>query len=229
MKIVFLVISSESETYSKLESKIRETWKSNLDSKDCPVYFCYGNSLEFSVEGDKIYCPFEENLMNIGHKTIRSLEYLLENVDFDLVYRTNSSSYIDLENMYKYLNCYSLENFYSGYINLDKKSNILFCSGSGYFLSRDVVKMVIENKNDWDHSLIDDVSMGKLLKNLGITMTQGRRLDINQIKDSGIFFNEKPIENIQIDNSYHFRCKTNDPSREEDCKIMEYLYKTINK
>ena len=55
---------------------------------------------------------------------------------------------------------------------------IPFASGCGHFLSRDLIEFVLEHRNEWDHTLIDDVSLGKLLHNKGVKIMTAKRFDI---------------------------------------------------
>ena len=68
-----------------------------------------------------------------------------------------------------------------------------FASGSGYFISKDLIKIVITNKNKWKHGLIDDVALGVILNKVKIFPAQ--RFDV------------KNIHNIDM-NHYHYRVKT---------------------
>jgi hypothetical protein len=99
-------------------------------------------------------------------------------------------------------------NFYSGIIG--NYNNILFASGSGFAISKDVVKLVLQKKEKWNHNFIDDVSLGLLLRELNVFPTLASRLDIQKVD------NETPM------NYYHYRIKTSD--RFNDCQYMKSIF-----
>src|SRR5205807_9551577 len=91
--------------------------------------------------------------------------YVLEHRHFDLVFRTNASTYIDLPNLRRYVDANAdPTRFYAGKgANVD---GIDFATGTGIFLSRDLVELLA--REEWDHSYLDDVAIGKLLHEHGV-------------------------------------------------------------
>jgi hypothetical protein len=190
MKILILVISSIEEPYKKLENAIRETWGNNTND-DVKIFYNYGSDGSSTfIDDDRIICDCIENMDNIGLKTIKSFELLYDSFEFDYIFRTNLSSFVHIENMIKYLKDMPSERFYGGMCTLNFSGEHLqkfgegtFASGSGYFLSKDIVKLLIDNKELWDHSIIDDVALAGLLKKLGILPTLCPRIDIINISN----------------------------------------------
>lgn len=216
MKIIILVLSMDSDIYINLERTIRETWGNN---HICKIYYYYGGFDKLHLDGDIIKCTSNEGLYNIGHKTIESFQYLFDNEEFDFIFRTNSSSFINIYKMIEFLSNKPKERFYCGYINMLKETKILFASGSGYFLSKDVVKLILENKDKWNHEFIDDVSLGILCRELSIDLVQSKRCDISNV--------DMEITSDLLNNHFHFRCKTNSIGRKDDSLIMRKLYDYI--
>jgi hypothetical protein len=216
-RVIISVLSSEESPYDILEESIRKTWV-NLNKNSVPIFFYYGINTDIEVKGDKIdgnwingdkiYIDVTESYWNIGFKTIGMLELLYEKFDFDYIYRTNSSSYVDINMLYDFLDDKPNENFYCG-LKANCSGND-FCSGSGYFLSRDLVKFIIDNKEFWDHSLVDDVSVGKLLARKEVSPINGSRFDF-------------PSSNPPID-FFHYRCKESSGDRQVDVNNMKLLY-----
>jgi hypothetical protein len=228
MRVVILILSKQDDIlYSKLESSIRSTWGNYL-SDNIDIFYYYGSSDEFKVVDDKIYSKHTDSIINIGYKTIDAFEYLYNNIEFNYLYRTNSSSYINIKKMMDFIREKPLTNFYSARVNIENKSGVKFGSGSGYFISKDIVKFVIENKIKWNHNLIDDVALGSLLLNNGFNLTPCSRLDIDDIKNDEIFYNSSIVDKSHLDLNFHFRCKSKDKNRETDVKIMRYLYDYFN-
>jgi hypothetical protein len=194
--------------FTELEKSIRETWF-NLNEPNFKIFFYYGNHDKNEIIGDKILTDSGEGLYNIGHKTIKMFEEIYNNFDFDYIFRTNLSSYVDIKRLKEFLLDKPKNNFYCG--SFGEHAGIPFCSGSGYFISKDLVELVIKHKSEWDHSFIDDVSLGLLLHNMGVQRTLGRRFDFG----SGA--------NLDL-SVYHYRCKTDDPSRFGCIHNMKHIY-----
>lgn len=231
MKVLILIISSTEEPYNRLEEVIRRTWGSNTN-ENVEIFYNYGNGNSTFIDGDKIICNCIESIDNIGLKTVKSFE-LLSKFEFDYIFRTNLSSFVNINNMLKYLENMPSEKFYGGMCTLNfsgehfnKFGEGTFASGSGYFLSKDVVKLIIDNKEHWDHSIIDDVAIAGLLKRLGITPTLCNRLDITNTNNNEFYYNGVNVTN-DIENNYHFRCKTSG-DRSGDIEIFEKLNKKLN-
>jgi len=206
-KILIVVLSFEKEPYVSLENTIRNTWALEKPEGIEIIYY-YGNSQEDKLIGDKLYLNSPEGLRNVGHKTLKMYQYVLENFDFDYVYRTNSSSYIDIEKLQSFVKDKPMEKFYCGVIGRGVKG-IKFASGSGYFISKDLVGVVLKNKSKWQHGFIDDVALGLLLNNYKIYPAD--RFDLNN------------IEKIDT-NYYHYRVKTPN-NRQIDVKKMKMIHK----
>ena len=205
-KILIVVLSFDKEPYVTLENTIRNTWAFEKP-KGVEVIYYYGNSKEDKLIGDKLFLNAPEGLRNVGYKTLKMYQYVYENFNFDYVYRTNSSSYIDINKLQSFVRDKPMEKFYCGVIGRGVKG-INFASGSGYFISKDLIEVVLKNKSKWQHGYIDDVALGLLLNNYKIY--PGSRFDVNN------------IENIDI-NHYHYRVKT-PGNRQIDVKKMKMIY-----
>jgi hypothetical protein len=143
----------------------------------------------------------------------------LKNIEFDYIFRTNSSSYIDKKLLYNYLIDKPKTNFYSGVIG-DLNGN-KFASGSGYVLSKDLVEVVLDNLDLWNHDYIDDVALGILLNKIGHRPVEAPRFDIDIHNFFHNIFNKVPL------NFYHYRLKSK--NRNFDISQMKKIYKNKNK
>ena len=97
--IIILVLSHYKEPFVMLENCIRQTWAKH-DFNNVKVFFYHGGNEE-TIKDDKILINYPEGFQNIGYKTIRSFEILLKNNEFDYIFRTNSSSYVNIDNLVK--------------------------------------------------------------------------------------------------------------------------------
>lgn len=224
MKILILVLSCNNNGFSIMDDCIKSTWGS-VKTPFTEIFFYYHKLLDNGTEcfNNNIFINGLESYANIGHKTIKAFEYLLQNQEFDFILRTNSSSFIHLYNLINFLKDKPKDKFYAGYpIPYHTEDlNIDFATGSGYIISRDLVKYIVENQNKWNHNYPDDVGVGKLLCDYKIDF----------IRTDWIKFTEPPTSKDilkNIGNNFHLRCKIEteyNPSKQ--CQIMQNLYNII--
>jgi len=155
-----------------------------------------------------------EGFSTIGLKTLEVLQFAFENFDFEFIYRTNVSSYLDLPKLNSFISQQSRREFYGGFIGSSGKTQ--FASGSGYFLSRDLVSKVLQNRNLWDHREFDDVALGKLISNFrDVGIQRIERVDLRSISD---------VQELSPQGSggvFHYRCKMKNPL--DSIAMMEKL------
>jgi hypothetical protein len=211
MKILILSLSFfDNGIYSKFYKTQKSTWDSiNVDGISTMYYV--GNSEEEKVEGNIIYTTTSESLENAGYKTLKAFE-LTKDIPYDVIYRTNASSYVDKLILKKFISDKDYKSIYCGVIG--HHAGFEFASGSGYFISKDLVNYVLENKDLWDHGLIDDVALAKLLNKINTPVLPAPRY---QVYPSD--------RNIPLD-YFHYRFKNND--RSSDCELMNRLHTLKN-
>lgn len=210
MKILIIVLSYNDNGgyYSKFYETQKKTWDSIIvDNVD--TFYLFGNHNKNEIiDGNILTDVIENGIGCCGYKTIKSFE-LLNTLSYDFIFRTNSSSYVDKKELFNYLRDRPLTGYYSGFGGMH--NNIGFSSGSGYFLSRDLVELVVKNSDLWNHNLIDDVALAELLHKFNITpITTHDRCDVENI-----------YQHIPI-NNYHYRFKTDD--RNNDIANMYYVH-----
>ena len=167
----------------------------------------------------KIITHSPEDWSLIGLKTILAFKYVLKNYDFDFLFRTNTSSYLDVETLFKFLEGKSPTSVYRGVIGR-VFGDTEFASGAGILLSRDVVERICERENDWKHGLVDDIAIAELisqLRNPTVPLMPLPRMDLASLDEAVSADPESIKEN------FHFRCKTDSP--DETIKIMKYIHK----
>jgi hypothetical protein len=169
-------------------------------------------------KNDQIITSVPDLYSLIGEKTLDAFEASIENFEFDYIFRTNTSSYVDLKGLQRFIEDKPKENFYAGTIG--SHQNIKFASGCGYFISRDLVAKVVKNRILWDHNFVDDVSLGKLL-------TGDFNIDIHTVDRVDIDSLEMVVEQVKQSefSTFHFRCKAAHP--ETTIQIMTTIHKLI--
>ena len=210
-KILIIVLSyNDNAIYSKFYKAQKETWGS-VNVNNVETYYLFGNQHRNEIIGNEILTNIKEpNLNNCGYKTIEAFE-LVKDFDFDYIFRTNSSSYVDKQLLLNYSLDKPTNNYYSAVIG--NFEGVLFASGSGYFISKDLVNLVLENRDKWDHHFgYDDTALGRLLNAFGVKPQPNNRFDIlNQ------------PANIAPMDYFHYRLKSSD--RNIDIHNMYELFR----
>jgi hypothetical protein len=175
MKILILVLSiNDQNIYSQFYKTQKETWDT-LNVKDIKTIYYFANSEKNFIYNENIYTNIKEGYLNIGYKTLTAFE-LIKNLEFDYIFRTTSSSYVDKKLLMEFIVNKPKDKFYSG-ITVSY-GQLLFASGCGYFLSRDLFEYILENKNEWNHNVIDDVSLGIMMQGYA-KIYEGERFDLS--------------------------------------------------
>lgn len=209
MKIIILVLTYlDNSIYSKFYEQQNKTWNS-IDVDGVETFFNINGGETQEIKGHFIINNLPETVENEGYKIINCFEKTLD-WDYDYIFHTNSSSYIDKELLYRWLIDKPRENFYSGVVG--DYNNQKFASGCGFTLSKDVVKLILNNQEKWEHGDKDDATLGIMLSKLGQKVHPAPRFDL--IHDN--------ISDIP-DNFFHYRCKTSD--RNFDIENMEKIFK----
>jgi hypothetical protein len=210
MKIIILVLTYlDDKIYSKFYEQQNKTWNS-VDFPGVQTFFNINGGNSKEIKGHFIINDLPETISNEGYKIINCFEKTLD-FDYDYIFHTNSSSYIDKELLYEWLLDKPRNNFYSGVVG--KWHGFEFASGCGFALSKDLVKLILNNQNMWEHGTSDDATLGVMMSKLGIKVYPAPRFDLIT------------TDIVEIpENYFHYRCKTN--NRNFDIENMERIFNT---
>ena len=121
-----------------------------------------------NLSGQNIYVDVPEDIRHLSTKILSALS-LLDEMSYDIFVRTTVSSILNLEVIDRYLQNVKLDReIYGGRIN-EQADGFIYVSGSLTVLNNKCVKLLKNNLRKFDFSLIDDVSIGKLMIKLGVT------------------------------------------------------------
>ena len=226
LKVLILVWSADHNGYKKMVDSIRKTWGSKPeDGIDILYYYGYREGYSKPPKGDVfrkddiVISGFEENIKNIGRKTLLTFDYVLKNFDFDYVFRCCAGSYIDQKQLLKHISNAPKEKYYDGIEG--EYENVKYASGSGYFLSKDLVKLIVDSKEKWNHDFPDDVAIGDILHKSGINLA-GKARRINLYGNEHLKINN--MDNKHYQYHYHFRKNIDFMFKIEKCiKEMEQI------
>jgi hypothetical protein len=199
-EILILLLSSHKYPSPRNEKAQRLTWIKDAEKHGINVIHFIGGYEKRSY--DKPYLRLEsgDSIEEVGYKTLEAFEWSLENQKFEYIFRVNSSSYVDINNLIDFVNGVESDNLYAGHLIELKMLDLKFVSGSGIIFNKSTIQKIVLNKDLWNHSVIDDVALGQLCKQLEIAPTAGLFSEVTKN-----VFSYK-----QIDSSYHFRCKLED-------------------
>jgi len=232
--IAILILSTNNENYVEFINSIKATWLKTAIKNNIKCYFYSGGHLFDTVsEYNEICVREDDSIKNSYNKFISASNVLIKkHPNIKLIFRTNLSSYIDIDLFLKYVekNCINIDSYvgYPGAANviseklygnklfhsifkiLDIGSSIFFFSGSGFFLGINRLKML---KSNIKKPYIDDVEIGKQLgcKRDVLEFSFPRMLITSEHKSISYLDLMNKIEN---DFLFHYKFKTKNRKRE---------------
>lgn len=225
MKLLLSIPSIKQTPFLELEQTCEETW---LDINNSLIdYIIYYGSSEEKLENKELYLKCKDGLNdkkqnNITKKTIKMFEFALKNYNFEFMFRTNLSSYVDLNFFLEYIDKIESRNCYMGYIGYHEK--IAFASGAGILLSRDMVELLVNKQSMIDKDLIDDLAFAKLFHDSNIFPKPLPRFTFPMHDRQ----DEQLLDQIKQSKHFHFRVKSNDSTRKIDCKRLKLIHQLTN-
>lgn len=144
-----------------------------------------------------LFLNTEDSYSNLAKKTLMAFQEIYKNYEFDFIFRTNTSSFIDLKILENYLNFESNNLSYSGKIT-ETKEGFTFASGAGFFISKQNISILLKNKELFDETLPDDVAIAKTLSQHMIFPTNLSRVDLKNVPNP---------RTIKENKEFHYRCR----------------------
>lgn len=165
--------------------------------------------------------------------TISAISYLQSKYNPDFIIRTNVSSYWNLVTLRNLLATLPKTGVYAGVTGdafgriAGLIKNTRYVSGAGMILSRDVCKEVISNREKFDITWIDDLSIGRTLAKLKIRTTELTRIDFRHVWDIN------QLAPSLLNKNVHFRCKSvhrvGGLEIRRDASLMRHLHSAIKR
>lgn len=222
-KILIMVLSFDEPPYRELMRMQQDTFDS-IDVEGVRTVYYYGglpndNKLHYVEDACgqssirlQLFCTDAYCLM--AEKFKMALEYV-KDWDYDIIFRTNSSSYVNKEKLVEFAKTLPTEKLYAGW-EIQGNAGYNVVSGAGIFLSRDTAE-ILRGKIDPNFEREEDVYCGQLLHEAGIEIINDKsRFDVPM----SIAQKEIPLDR------YHYRFKTTQ-NRLADIGNMKLLHKLI--
>lgn len=193
-KILILILSSNRYPSPLNEYSQKKTWIKDAEAAGIDVLF-YKAGKKTKLRNKYLYVEQKDkSVVGITEKTLKAFDWVSKNRDYDLIFRINSSSYINIDNFIKFISQIKIEKLYSGKV-MNFHGND-YVSGAGILISKDLVKLIINQKENINKDYLDDVAFGDLLNNQNI-----------EINKSGYQYFSDNIYRQEIDTTqYQYRC-----------------------
>jgi len=243
VKILNLILYNPDSEYDDMRNIIT----AYLKTIDIQYYFyCYDQSIqdEHMIEGDLLKIKGVESYNpGITLKTIRALKISLK-FDYDYILRSNISTIVNIARLTEFLEKNPIE--YGGGnlltlrwidrpcgINDRKYWNTQYAQGTGIVLSRNSVRLFIDNLSMTDQSIIDDVCIGVFFNQMGIPLIQiGNNHSFVEnaeyANDNVIFYRNRSYDRAQ--DTYRMRRIIDNltASHKSSCKIFTPINEQLN-
>ncbi len=181
-RIVFLIPASTAWENQRDQLAQKASWAGDLPPH-VKVFWYLGRQNEAEeVIGDVLYLNCAEGYDYILAKTIHAIRWLNENLDFDVVIRTNVSTYFDLRRTLEVAEAFQNQDIKVGgfldqtYFGVGKsKMKLRFITGTGIVMSREAVKLLGSSDLDSVFGVPDDVAISAFFLSQNFQLTSIRR------------------------------------------------------
>jgi hypothetical protein len=182
MKVLMLVISSQTQPVYRQHKAIWETYMKSHPDIEC--YFIEFTSTVLSplLTSTTLFLRGRETYPGILDKTFKALDYFTRRKHYDYVIRTNLSSVWIFPKLMQFLETAPRTGLYGGVRNENQPWH--YISGAGITFSWDVVQTLLQNRHlAYANKFIDDVDIGFACATLRIPTTPIPRVDIQSEED----------------------------------------------
>jgi len=166
---------------------------------------------ESTTSGAIIDTDVPETYAMVTTKLFTTLTHVLATEEFDYLFRTNSSTYVDRRRLIQFAQDLPRSRYWGGFTGTSE--GITFTSGAGTLMSRDCVADAVTA--EWDWSLIDDVALSRVLTERGFEAQPLSRPTLSSVE---------AVTKTDLD-GFMWRCK-GEPER-DDVEIMRALQSAL--
>lgn len=229
--LIILAVASDDKIIYK---KLREAYEKIVTvNKEVRIYLVYGNPITFTPKDYDLYFPEikESPYPGMALKTIKAMEHVLAEYNFDFLLRTNISTIWLLDRILARIKTLPKNNTYTGtgrrcYINGKLSEN--YISGTSLIISKDLVKKIVENKNRIvEQNLPEDFAFSNFLqseldlKPVAPSLKHMHLLDhLTEFRESYLEEELKKADRLNCD---HFRIKSKINRENIDPKVTNFI------
>lgn len=233
-KVLILAIGCSLDPWAKMAVTSKQTWDS-VEVDGVETIFYFGQPVKQNTDKE-IYFDVKEAYSTMGYKLLLALDWALKNKEFDYIARVNGSCYVDKKELIKHVQTLQDAHLFAGAI-VPKGEQYQYpwiWGGGQLLISKNIVERIIENKNKFNHKLIEDVALSKLIHDLHIPLTSGNSVSIDRNGDKwrsiGYGYNSyefASFDELRKEGVFFYRCKQ-DLQRDQDEFIMRELFRVLN-
>lgn len=185
-RVLYVILASDDPTNELDLCMQRKTWIQTVSGNSRVVILRGHEKPGFDFDGETLRVPLHESYENILKKTILGFNWILENIDFDLLIRTNVSTYYDTRRIKDVLRRMQLDQAeFGGFVehsNFDSDENSdgeTFVTGTGIYLTKNSV-VKLGSLNDLDFKGIpEDLSISRFLLKTKAKMISFPRVNLH--------------------------------------------------
>jgi hypothetical protein len=204
MKILILIIASNQPEHELDLQSQKNTWVETGNDNVSVIFLRGWDEQRYQFDSGVLFVPIQETYSNILEKTILGLKYILNNIDFDVLVRSNVSTYFETNKLVKELSSPKYRgSFVGGYFDKSKNKNFYsgdsfeYISGTGIYLSKDVVIGLSKLDPNKYTGVFDDLAIYDFLRNKGFKTVRMAR---NNLFSTHFFI---PTFNIRLKNTFN--------------------------
>lgn len=167
MKLLFLILAGGGDEHKKDESTQRETWANNQEDSPQVLWIRSGNQLRHDSKNRILFVPCKEHELLL--KSIIATKWSLSNLDFDVIVRTNVSTFFrEAPLLHKLVDLKFDFNSFGGYLQFAPKvpkatKKNFFISGTGIFLGKKAATMISTMEYEEWKFVPDDLAISEFL------------------------------------------------------------------
>jgi hypothetical protein len=169
-------------------------------------------SMELHLSDEEVQCSVIDTIQTLRWKQLAVYRHILSNYEFDYVYETNASSFIDFTNLLAQVVKFDTSPLYAG--NLPTKK---FVSGANRFFDRRALEILIRNRHRWSPALLEDVAIGRVMQRSSVSPIVTSSISIASLEELQV------LPDAMIVNHYHFRVKSYLAGQRSDAMIMQAI------
>lgn len=218
-----MVLSYNQPPYDSLMRAQVDTFDS-IPCEDVNTLFYYGSSersqhhkiirQHHKSTSHELQVPFTDAYYLMGGKMKMALDYV-KDWEYDIIFRTNSSSYTQKEKLVEFAATLPKEKLYAGW-EIEGNAGYNVVSGAGIFMSRDVAE-ILRQDIDPEFEREEDCVIAEIIS---------RYPEIKIIDDKSRFdYPQDLVNSRSIHDAYHIRFKTGD--RLQDAENMRLVHQQI--
>jgi len=188
MKILFLIIAGGGLVHEADELAQRETWAME-DKQFCQIIWLRSHARqEFKFEDRTLFVPCDSSFDAILEKTILGARWVTENIDFDYLVRSNTSTYFEVDSILKNFSKIQ-DNEVGGTFETNRKNlsgfakGYRYLNGSGLYMNRNTAIALSSLDSLEYRASPDDIAIFDFMSSRGFSFFKVRRnnLDLHHI------------------------------------------------